>query len=198
MLRLTSEGTYYVLKNILIDRNFTQKELIQQTGLSKGRVSQIISWLVDKGFLIKSGRAFELLSHREMFRLFQLMRETSPFFKIRVGIQDIEELFKDLEGQGIVLCESSALCFYDLYCVHKELDCYVPAENMGNAVKILKKLPRGDFLVKLYVSDLPLEKDTNYIGSQRITGEVRTVIDLYTFGKAAEAEALIRKIWPMD
>ncbi len=197
MLRLGSEGSYLVLKQILIDQNFTQRELIEQTRLTKGRISQIIGWLTKKGFLRQNKRYLELVSHKELLRLFQLLRDFEPVFRIRVSIQDIEELLDLFKEEGIVLCESSSLCFYDLYCMHKELDFYIEKEKLEIAKKKLKELPTGDFEVKIYLSDLPLEKDINYIGSRKITGEVRTVIDLYTAGKSGEAQRLMSKIWPI-
>jgi hypothetical protein len=197
MLRLSSKGSYFVLKQVLIDQYFTQKDIIQQTGLTKGRVSQIIGWMTNKGFLSKNGRIFELLSYKELLRLFKLLRDIEPVFRIRVKIEDIQELFDLLKDLGVVLCESSALCFYDLYCTHKELDFYINKQYLEIAKKRLKKLPHGDFDVKMYISDLPLEGDINYIGAQRVTGEIRTVIDLYTVGKAGEARGLMSKIWTM-
>ena len=196
MLRLGSEGSYQVLKQILIDQHFTQKELIEQTKLTKGRISQIIGWLCKKQFLRKNKRAFELVSHQDVLRLIHLLRDFEPAFTIRVATTDIEELWSLLQEDGIVMCESTSLCFYDLYCTHKELDFYVEKTKLLDVEKRLKALPPGDFLIKAYLPDLPLSTDTNYIGAQRITGEVRTVIDLFTAGKSGEARGLTEKLWP--
>jgi hypothetical protein len=126
------------------------------------------------------------------------LRDFEPVFRIRVSIRDIDEILDLLREESIVLCESSSLCFYDLYCVHKELDFYIEKERLETVEKKLKQLPTGDFEVKIYISDLPIDTDINYIGGQKITGEVRTVIDLYTVGKSGEAQRLMEKIWPIS
>lgn len=196
MLRLGSKGSYHVLKQILIDQRFTQNELVQHTRLTKGRVSQIVGWLLKKGFLRKNKRSFELSSHAEVLKLIRLLRELEPAFSIRVSIESVDALLEMLHEERIILCESSSLCFYDLYCTHKGLDFYTGPEHVESAKTKLKALPAGDFEVNVYLPDLPLEDDTNYIGHQRITGEIRTVIDLYTVGKTGDAQRLMQKIWP--
>lgn len=197
MLRLTSPGTYQAITYMLMHGKFSNSELTKATKLTKGRISQITSWMTDLGYLDQVGRRYELQRPLEVAKLFALSRsfEKLRVFTHYVKIPDIENYLQELAWKGAIFCGPSAMTFYDLFCEHRGLWMYCSKEKLDEVKEELRKTPTGDFPVNVYVPDFLFDEEINYVRHLKMTGEIRTIIDLICARKLHEATPLISKVW---
>jgi len=197
MLRLSSSGTYQVIKQLIIHPKTTQKELSEATNLSKGRVSQIIKWLEDKRLIEKSGRTLEVVHPVELVKMFVFTRSMANLNHIdmRIRVDDIGALMHRLTEKDVIFCGTTALTFYDMYCTRQELNFYCPREHLREIKQILREYPRGDVSIRAYEADFLQDHDINHLQRMRVTSEVRTLIDLACEHRLDEAKNLMEKMW---
>ncbi len=191
MIRLTADKTYRVIYYILKKQKFTQTEIHKATGVSIGRVNQVVSWLRESGYVEKTGTKYGLTSGVSLISLLSNFRSMK---KIRTLDIDAKrgETSEFLIEKEAVFCLTSALQLHDSYFRDPSICAY---SSNKEVVEELKKFPKGNLRINIYEPDLPLDKNTVSIDSARVTSEIRTVVDLFCDDKGYTAERLIKRIF---
>lgn len=145
----------------------------------------------------KAGRRLEVIHPVELVKMFVFSRsmENLRQLDMRIRVDDVGALMHRLNERGVIFCGTTALSFYDMYCSTRELNFYCSKEQLEEIKAILKEYPRGDLVVKAYQPDFLLQQDINHTQRMKVTGEVRTLIDLACEHRLNEAQNLMQKIW---
>ncbi len=192
MIRLTSDKTYKVIRYLLKNGRFAQSRVHNETGVSAGRVNQVVQWLMRTGYVRKAACRYELIAPLAVVKLFPLARSMKEqiIFSREVDVEN-EDIVKWLTGKGAVFCLTTALQQYDTYFRDPAVNIYADEK----AALELERLPAGLTRVNVYKPDMNLESDTTEKDGVKATSMERTVIDLFCDNKAYAAERLVKRLW---
>ena len=188
-MKVTSRETYKVVRGVLELREFTQSELSRKEKVTFSLVNRVVNWLVSRGYVARRKNGYALVAAAGVFNLFPIYRQMVPWkmFEVDARPKHVLEL---LEGKA-TLCLSSALPYYDDY--FRDPAIYAYADDEKLAVE-LAQLRKGFTRVELYRNDLDAG-DSVVKNGLRVTGKVRTVVDLFCANKAYAAERLVKREW---
>ncbi len=189
MIRLTADKTYRIIYYVLNEQKFTQTEIHEATGVSMGRVNQVISWLQESGHVEKTGTQYGLTSGVSLISLLSNFRSMKKIATLDIDAEREETLDFLIEKEA-VFCLTSALQLHDSYFRDPSICAY---SSKKGVVGELKKFPKGNLRVSIYEPDLLLDENTVSIDSTRTTSEIRTIIDLFCDDKGYAAERLIER-----
>jgi len=191
MIRLTSDQAYRVVYYILEKGEFTQTEVHKGTGVSIGRVNQVVSWLLERGYIERLRGRYRLVSAGSLINLFANFRGMKKIASLDIDAPR-EEVLKFLAEREAVFCLTSALQHYDTYFRDPSISIYALDERI---IEDLKKFREGNLRINIYRPDLMLEENTVRKDSARYTSKIRTIIDLFCDNKAYAAERLIKRVF---
>ncbi len=191
---MTSRKTYNVIKAVLLEKQFMQREVARKLKVSPARVNEIAQWMIKNNLVEKYKNRYEVLNPVGIIKLFTYSRRMDDLKQFGIDVKvDRKKLFEYLKKQKVVFCLSSALQEYSAYFRDLSINFYVnDPEKIRDE---LRKLPQGMVRINVYKPDMFLESDTVKKGSTLITSELRTVIDLFCDNKAYTAKELIEKLW---
>lgn len=196
MIRLNAKKTYPVIKYVLKEKCFKQSELSEKTGVSLGRVNEIVQWLSKRGVIQKTEQGYKLVNPLWLIRAFTIFRDMSNqrFTTLEVNIER-KKLMNHLKRKHVVFCLTTALQEYSSYFRDPSVNFYA-----RDYEKIKRELtPRtGNLLVNIFKPDLFLETDIVKKDGLPITSKIRTVIDLFCDKKAYTARDLVKELWGVD
>ena len=116
---MDEEIKYKILSILKDDPNLTQRDMMQQTGVSLGKVTYCVSALVEKGQI--SVERFKNNSNKTAYfyhitpsELKAFTTLSLRFFKIKIEAYDqiktqIESLYQQVQNLDVQLCEDSEL-----------------------------------------------------------------------------------------
>lgn len=191
MIRLTAEKTYRVIYHILKEQEFTQTEVHEATGVSIGRVNQVVSWLRESGQVEKTGTQYRLTSGVSLISLLANFRSMKKTATLDIDAER-KEISEFLAEKGTVFCLTSALQLHDSYFRDPSICAYSSNKEI---VEELEKFSKGNLRTNIYEPDLLLDENTVSINSRRTTSELRTIIDLFCDDKGYAAERLIERVF---
>src|SRR3989338_6443660 len=187
-MKVTSRQTYRVIREILVQRKFTQYNISKSSKVTFSLVNRVVNWLVRTGYVARRKGFYEVTAPAAIFGLFPIYRRMKPFATYQVNVQR-KALLRLLKGKA-ALCLNSALSQYDDY--YRDPVVYVYAlDDLGE--EMLKVIDKGYTRIELYKEDLNGE-DIEKKGQWK-TGKVRTIIDLFCAKKAYAAERLVKREW---
>lgn len=191
MIRLTADKTYRIIYYILNEQKFTQTEIHEATGVSVGRVNQVISWLQESGHVEKTGTQYGLISGVSLISLLANFRSMNKIenFDLDAERDEILEFLKEIKA---TFCLTSALQHYDSYFRDPSICVYPPNKDV---LEELKKFSKGNLRINIYEPDLLLEENTVTIDSTIVTSKMRTIIDLFCDDKGYAADRLIERVF---
>ena len=188
-MKVTSRETYKVVRAVLEMRKFTQYGISKRTGVTFSLVNRVVNWLLSRGYVARRRGNYELVAPGAVFGIFPLFRKMKPFASFDVNLSGREAL-RMLRKRGS-LCLTSALAYYDDYFRDPAIHAYVEDAKLAEE---LRRLPKGYTHIEIYEEDLNKEDFVVQKG-QKMTGKVRTIIDLFCSNKAYAAERLIKREW---
>ncbi len=188
-MKMTSRETYKAIRAILQLKKFTQYEVSKKEHVTFSLVNRVVNWLVYQYYVAKRTGHYEVIAPGSIFSLFPLHRKMKPrtIFDVNLPKEDVLEMLKEKGA----LCLTSALSYYDSYYRDPAIYVYLEDEKI---IQELKNLPKGYTHVEIYEEDLNSD-DFVTIKGQKITGKIRTIIDLFCANKAYATERLIKKEW---
>lgn len=191
-MKLTSRQTYKVVRVALEKGAFKQVELEEAAGVSFGLVNRTVRWMASRKFVAREGGLYKVIAPAALSEAFSLFRQLD---EIRLSSFEVDAdgktLLKVLNEHGAVLCLTSALAYYDDYFRDPVVSVY---GNKALATS-LKEMGGGRTKVEVFADDLKQQKDFVEREGVRLTGKVRTIIDLLCSQKSYAADQLIRKTW---
>src|SRR3989338_4669627 len=190
MVKITQRQAYKVVNYVLKNPEFSQRNIVGKTRVSKGMASYVVKWLVEKRFVEKAEN-YSLVSPTALISLFGIYRNMEKNLLASFSLKpSSKELWKELIQRKVVFCTTSALQQYSSYYKDPSINFY------SNDKKLLQELgtePTGLTKVNVYKPDLCLEIDVEKKGKMLLTNKVRTVIDLFCNNQAYAAKELIEK-----
>ncbi|MBI5159170.1 hypothetical protein HY992_03560 [Candidatus Micrarchaeota archaeon] len=178
---------------ILEKGKFNQLEASRETGVSIGLVNRITHWLVERGYVAKTSRGYELVMPAAFLSLFPIYRKMEKLatatYKINIKEAELSALLKKHRA---VLCLTSASQYYDAFM--RDSSVHVYCENDGLKKELASRLT-GLTSVTLYSPDVSLDGDVEKKKGFLLTNKLRTMIDLLCSNKAYAAESMMRKRW---
>lgn len=194
MLRVASGKTYGIIKALLLEKKFKQRELARELKTSPARVNEVVQWLIKNNLVEKYKNRYEVLNPIGVIKLFTYSRRMDDLKQFSIDIkEDRERLFDYLRKRKVVFCLTSALQEYSAYFRDPSINFY--ARDYEQIRDELKTLPQGMMRINVYKPDVSLESDTVKKDGMLLTSELRTVIDLFCDNKAYAAKELIEKLW---
>ncbi len=194
MLRVASGKTYCIIKALLLEKKFKQRELARELKASPARVNEVVQWLIKNNLVEKYKNRYEVLNPIGVIKLFAYSRRMDDLKQFSIDVkEDRERLFDYLRKRKVVFCLTSALQEYSAYFRDPSINFY--ARNYEKIRDELKSLPQGMMRINVYKPDASLEPDTVKKDGMLLTSELRTVIDLFCDNKAYAAKELIEKLW---
>lgn len=194
MLRVSSEKTYGIIKAMLLEKQFKQRELSRKLKVSPARVNEVVQWLVKNNLVDKYKGRYEVMNPIGIVKIFTYSRRMDDIKQFSIDVKvSRSKLTNYLKKQKTVFCLTSALQEYSAYFRDPSINFYV-----GSFEKIrdeLRKLPQGMVRINVYKPDMFLESDVVKKHGMFLTSELRTVIDLFCDNKAYAAKDLIEKFW---
>lgn len=191
-MKLTRPQTYKVISFVLEKRAFKQLEAQKAVGVSFGLVNRVTKWMVSRGFAARREGKYAVVAPAALTQVFSLFRRMEEL-RVASLMLDVEprEAVKLLAGRGGVLCLTTALAFYDDYVRDPAVHAYAGPE----AIEKLREFGEGRTRIDVYADDLKQPQDFIEVKGARITGKVRTIIDLLCSERAYAAEKIIKKTW---
>jgi hypothetical protein len=163
----------------------------EKTGVSIGRVNQVVSWLLDRGYVERIRGGYRLASAVSLLNLLANFRTMGKIVSLDIDAPR-KEILKFLSEKKAVFCLTSALQHYDTYFRDPSI-CIYPLDE--KIIDELKKFREGNLRINIYKPDLVLEENIVTGDSARYTSKVRTIIDLFCDNKAYAAERLIKRVF---
>ena len=154
MVDLGRVQTYKVVAFILKNNEFSQKEIVCGTGVSKAWVSKVFKRLGVKGYIKKTGGKYACSKPVELVSLFPLFRSMQNNLIESLSLDlEREKLLGFLKSKKVVLCTTTALQFHSSYFRDPSIDFYTGDKGI---LRELKKIDNGLLKVNLYRADLCL------------------------------------------
>ncbi len=190
MIKITQPKSYKVINYVLRNRQFTQLEIAKKTRVSKGMVSYVVKWLIEKEYVEKKDKKYNLVLAAALIALFPLYRnmEKNLLGSFSVSAEP-KKVMKELKKRKVVFCTTTALQQYSSYFQDISINFYSGDKRL---LQDLKAEPKGLTKVNVYKPDLALKADTVKKGKMLLTNKVRTVIDLFCNKQAYTAKDLIQ------
>jgi len=196
-MKLTARQTYKAVSFILQNPFFSQTSVFKATGISWGRMNEIVQWLVSKNFVEKRAKGYELIDPAGLVSLFPLYRNMASLLVKKLPLRLSKKQAMERLPKKTVLCLDSALQFYSSYW-HSDRICIYVGKNSVPLERIEKEfmpLTGGNMFLWLFKPDMPLE--TAKANGFTITGKLRTLIDLACDNKSYYARDLYRQLWKL-
>lgn len=194
-MKLTSKQTYKVASFVLLNPVFTQTKLFNAVKVSWGRMNEVVQWLVNKNFVEKREKEYELIDPAGLISLFPLYRDMNSLVLKKLPLRlSIKKVINRLP-KGTILCLDSALEFYSGYWRSDRVCVYVE-ENSKEFKKIeqeFKPLTGGNIMLWMFKPDI--KPETNKIKGFTVTSKLRTLIDLVCDNKSFYARDLYKQLW---
>ena len=173
VLRLTSKKTLPLLLEALRRESFTQTVLAETEGVSVGRVHKIVSWLKEKGIVVKEKGRYVMVRPNLLTDLIANQQVLSERRRYAIRKEDLERANQMLTACLVVPEGIDALRYH----------AFVDSDD---ARSMLEQLPRGDEEVVLFSYESVVPKKDDFI---------RSVIDLKSVGERSVAEAVAQRLW---
>ena len=103
MLRVTAPKTYKVFYFILNKPLFSQTEIKENLGVSIGRVNKVITWLKDRGYVIKDKKGYKLIKPNKLVEIIALHNSIKKQFTFDVKLSK-EKAIRFLKKNKAVFC----------------------------------------------------------------------------------------------
>ena len=188
-MNITSKVTYQIIRQILVSKRFTQVEIKNKTGYSKGQISKVVNWLITRKFVEKRENNYHLLDPAGLISVFPLFRNMKEILVCRIPLRGEKEKILEHLPEGSILCLESALEKYSRYFRSSRICIY---HEKPEVVKRLFEPYSGGILdLEVYRPDMDLQKDVE----QGMTSKLRTVIDITCDGKTYVAKDLFEELW---
>ena len=194
-MKLTSKQTYKTISFILQNPIFTQTEAFNSTGVSWGRMNEVVQWLVDRNFVEKRAKKYELTDPAGLVSLFPLDRSMNSLVIRKFPLRLSKKQIIDRLPKEIVLCLDSAMEFYSNYWRSDRVCIYVEenSQQFRKIEKDFKPLTGGNTLLWLFKPDI--KPETAKLRGFTVTSRLRTLIDMICDNKSYYAKDLYRQLW---
>ncbi|MFH1544796.1 MAG: helix-turn-helix domain-containing protein [archaeon] len=190
---LSNEQTYKIVNFILKNRQFTQKEVIDKSRVSKGWVSKVFRRLESKGYIKKKNSKYSVQNPVDLISLFNLFRSMENNLIESFSLKPKSEaLMRELIKRKVVFCTTTALQEYSSYYKDPSINFYSEDRKL---LEELRTESKGLTRVNAYKPDLCLEIDIEKKGKMLLTSKVRTIIDLFCNNQAYTSKELIEKMF---
>lgn len=191
LVKVTQPQAYKVANYILKSPEFSQKEIVKKTGVSKGMVSYVIRWLTEKNYVKRTEKKYKLVSPTALISLFHLYRNMEKQLLGSFSVKpEPKALMKELIKRKVVFCTTTALQQYSPYFQDPSISFY---SNDKRLLQELKTEIPGLTRINFYKPDMCLEIDIKKKGKMLLTSEARTIIDLFCNNQAYTAKELIER-----
>jgi len=188
-MNITSKVTYQIIRQILLSKIFTQIEIKNKTGYSKGQISKVVNWLITRKFVEKREGNYCLLDPAGLISVFPLFRNMKELLFYRIPLRGEKEKILEHLPEGSILCLESALERYSHYFRSSRICIY---HKKPEVVKQLFEPYSGGILdLEIYRPDMDLQKDVEH----GMTSKLRTAIDITCDGKTYVAKDLFEELW---
>jgi len=192
-LKLTSGKAYRVVRYVLGNPEFTQREVARKTGVSLGYVNEVVNYIVDVGIVVRSRKAFLL---REPVRLLEKISFDRPFSKVEVerfrvsttSVQDTEEeVSSTLTGRGVryaFTVFSGLRKYFEYHLSYPTVHFYVEDESA------LRHFERGEGSIQVVALRADLENIWNemrVVDGFSVCDREQVVVDLFSSGVGRDA-----------
>jgi len=86
-MNITSKVTYQIVREILLSKVFTQIQIKNKTGYSKGQISKVVNWLITRKFVEKRESRYYLLDPAGLIYVFLLFRNMKELLVYRIPLR---------------------------------------------------------------------------------------------------------------
>jgi len=188
-MNITSKVTYKIIRDILLSKEFTQIEIKNRTGYSKGQISKVVNWLITRKFVEKRDRNYYLIDPTALISVFPLFRNMNELLIYRIPLRGEKEKILENLPKGSILCLDSALDRYSRYFRSSRICIY---HEKPELIKNLFEPYSGGIIdLEVYHPDMDLKEDVE----NGLTSKLRTVIDITCDGKTYVAKDLFEELW---
>lgn len=188
-MNITSKVTYKIIRDILLSKEFTQIEIKNRTGYSKGQISKVVNWLITRKFVEKRDRNYYLTDPTALISVFPLFRNMNELLVYRIPLRGEKEKILENLPNGSTLCLDSALDRYSRYFRSSRICIY--HEKPELIKNIFEPYSGGIIDLEVYHPDMDLKGDVE----NGLTSKLRTVIDMTCDGKTYAAKDLFEELW---
>ena len=188
-MNITSKVTYKIIRDILLSKEFTQIEIKNRTGCSKGQISKVVNWLITRKFVEKRDRNYYLIDPTALISVFPLFRNMNELLVYRLPLRGEKEKILENLPNGSILCLDSALDRYSRYFRSSRICIY--HEKPELIKNIFEPYSGGIIDLEVYRPDMDLKEDVK----NGLTTKLRTVIDMTCDGKTYAAKDLFEQLW---
>lgn len=195
-MKLTSRQTYKVVTYILANKKFTQTNIAEKTGVSWGRMNEIVQWLVSRGFVEKRSGNYEVIDPANLVSLFSLYRDMNSALLEKLPLRLTKKQVLEMLPKDVVLCLDSALEFYSGYWDSDRVCIYANNKQLKQIEDIFKPWIGGNTNLLVFKVDIPLE--TEKIKGFAATSRLRTLIDIICDKKSHYAKDLYKQLWGLQ
>lgn len=188
-MNITSNVTYKIIRDILLSKEFTQIEIKNRTGYSKGQISNVVYWLTTRKFVEKIDRKYHLVDPAGIISVFPLFRNMKELLVYRIPLRGEKEKILENLPNGSILCLDSALDSYSRYFRSSRICIY---HDKPELVKNKFEPYSGGIIdLEVYRPDMDLKEDAK----NGLTSKLRTVIDMTCDGKTYVVKDLFEELW---
>lgn len=190
-MKLTSKQAYKVIRKILAEQSFTQRQVSRETDVSVGYVNEIINYLLDIGVVARTTKGFILW---DTIKLLEKISFDRPFTSIETDrlrlptrtIQDTEnEISNKLQGKNHAFTVFSGLRrYFEYHISYPMVHLYVEEKNS------LDLLEKGEGPIQIVVLRPDLEnimKEKKKIDEAYVCDKEQVIIDLFSSGIGRDA-----------
>lgn len=192
-MKLTAKQTYKVVSFILRNPVFTQTKVFKATGVSWGRMNEVVQWLVSKNFVEKKKKEYELIDPAGLVSLFSLHRDMNSLLLKKLPLRLSKKQIIKRMPKKTILCLDSALEFYSGYWDSNRACAYVGSSQLKKIEKEFKPFSGGNRFLWLFEPDIVPE--TTEANDLTVTDRLRTLIDLVCDNKSYYARDLFKQLW---
>ena len=193
MVNLNSKQTFKVMLFILKNKRFKQAGAHKATGVSLGRVNEVVQWLTGKNIVAREENYFVLVDPVGLLSSLQFFRDMNRLLYFKLPLRISKKGLLEKLPEGCVLCLDSALEFYSKYWHSNKVCVYGDEKTARAARKIAQPFAGGENLFYFYKIDHAPGIAVKQ--GHRITDKVRTVVDLACDKKLFYAKDLIEDLW---
>lgn len=190
-MKLTSKQAYKVIRKILAEQSFTQRQVSRETDVSVGYVNEIINYLLDIGIVARTTKGFILW---DTIKLLEKISFDRPFTSIETDrlrlptrtIQDTEnEISNKLQGKNYAFTVFSGLRrYFEYHISYPIVHLYVEEKNS------LDLLEKGEGPIQIVILRPDLEnimKEKKKIDEAYVCDKEQVIIDLFSSGIGRDA-----------
>lgn len=186
-MRLASKQTIPIIHYILSSPSFKQVDIKKETNTSIGRINKVITWLKEKGIIIKQKARYELIAPNKLIEILsnELNIKQTRSYSVALPKEDAMKFIKEKSG---VLCTYSSLEQIDDSFSNPDIHAYEDKE----LIKELNMLDRGSTQIHLYTKpydQIQTDKKEN------ITSKIQTIIDLISRNENTLIKNLSLDLW---